>query len=184
MYFSRPKIAIAKMRLSLLARMSGLLLTPRGTFMTRRAAFTLVELLVVIAIISTLMGILIPAVQNAREAARRNTCSNNLAQLGKATLLYNGARGSIPGWRNAALSTANTTTYSWPVSLLSRLERRDIADMLETGPLATPPAIELFVCPSSPAEGAFNSSGIRLAVTSYAGNRRRGMALCLIRRQP
>jgi prepilin-type N-terminal cleavage/methylation domain-containing protein len=129
-----------------------------------RRGFTLVELLVVVAIISTLMGLLIPAVQNAREAARRNTCTNNLSQLGKAVLLFDGAKGSIPGWRNAALSTANTATYSWPVSLLSRIERRDIADALETTSTAPTPFIELFVCPSAPADGASKP------VVSYAGN--------------
>jgi prepilin-type N-terminal cleavage/methylation domain-containing protein len=135
--------------------------TPRSLV---RSGFTLVELLVVIAIISTLLGILIPAVQNAREAARRNTCSNNLAQLGKAVVLVDGARGSIPGWRNAPLSSANPSTYSWPVSLLSRIERRDIADAMEASPNVPKPFIELFVCPSSPVDGG------RTAAVSYAGN--------------
>jgi prepilin-type N-terminal cleavage/methylation domain-containing protein len=135
-----------------------------------RRGFTLVELLVVIAIISTLLGLLIPAVQNAREAARRNTCSNNLGQLGKAVVLFDSAKGSVPGWRNAALSTVNTKTYSWPVSLLSRIERRDIAEALETDAAAPTPFIELFVCPSSPAEAALDSAGKITPAVSYVGN--------------
>jgi prepilin-type N-terminal cleavage/methylation domain-containing protein/prepilin-type processing-associated H-X9-DG protein len=148
--------------------------------------FTLVELLVVIAIISTLMGLLLPAVQNAREASRRNTCSNNLSQLAKAVLAHDGSKGALPGWKNKFPNSQITlnATVSWPVPLLPHLERNDIYQTVETGSANVSgaltnlagsalsiPNIPIFQCPSAPAAGDITG------IIAYAGNAGSGLTM-------
>ena len=139
-----------------------------------RRAFTLVELLVVIAIIATLIGLLLPAVQSAREAGRRNTCMNNLKQLGSATFQYDSQRQAIPGWRNkhpnsGGLAAAANYGAGWPIMILPNLERTDVYRSFEQTNTATGitssanPYMSIFVCPSSPPDS-------EAAVLSYAAN--------------
>ncbi|NOZ39977.1 MAG: DUF1559 domain-containing protein [Planctomycetes bacterium] len=91
--------------------------------------FTLVELLVVIAIIGVLVALLLPAVQAAREAARRSQCMNNLRQMGLAVLNYEQSRQSLPAGSTTFRSGISGPYFStWSVDILPYMEQQNTYD--------------------------------------------------------
>jgi prepilin-type N-terminal cleavage/methylation domain-containing protein/prepilin-type processing-associated H-X9-DG protein len=95
----------------------------------RRAAFTLIELLVVIAIIGILVALLLPAVQAAREAARRMQCSNKLKQIGLALHNYHGVHHGFPPG-NMDYGVPLSQEWGWPVFLLPYIEQEALYSQL------------------------------------------------------
>jgi prepilin-type N-terminal cleavage/methylation domain-containing protein/prepilin-type processing-associated H-X9-DG protein len=154
--------------------------------MNRRSGkgFTLVELLVVITIIGMLMALLLPAVQAAREAGRRNSCMNNVKQLTTATHNFENARHKFPGYGEYRVTTntdpddgPTTAPYSsmpvgkrvvdvtWVVMLLPYSERNDLWDKWNDPDLSTKGGwlqlhsyLQLVVCPSNPPEQIGNGT--------------------------
>ncbi|MBI1249583.1 DUF1559 domain-containing protein [bacterium] len=98
----------------------------------RPNAFTLVELLVVIAIIGVLIALLLPAVQQAREAARRMSCTNNLKQIGLAVQNFHDTYNKIPaGVYDHDPATANEAEWGWTVMIFPFLELKNEYEVLD-----------------------------------------------------
>jgi prepilin-type N-terminal cleavage/methylation domain-containing protein len=151
-----------------------------------RRGFTLVELLVVIAIIGILIALLLPAVQAAREAARRTQCSNNLKQIGLAVQNYHDIRQEIcPAWltldTGATSGCAPNGYASWPILLLPFMEQQNVYDLVDLSSqmsaAGTAPAnhatvrgtsIPTYFCPSRRTPPALTTDNL-CSVGDYAG---------------
>jgi prepilin-type N-terminal cleavage/methylation domain-containing protein len=120
-----------------------------------RRGFTLVELLIVIAIIGMLVGLLLPAVQAARERARQATCLNNQKQIALAMFSKTTSGDqNYPGWAEyVKLASGRTIPVAWPVKLLGQLDQQALRDqfLADDGSFdfAAPPKLEVFDCPSN-----------------------------------
>ncbi len=139
----------------------------------RRRGFTLVELLVVIAIIGTLIALLLPAVQSAREAARRMQCSNNLKQMGLAVHNYHTAHGCFPpgGITEGESTSSQKTRINWAIALLPYMEQQTLYDRYDHSAYNQDPGksngnelvrqalVATYVCPSEPHGGDLQVPG-------------------------
>ncbi len=156
--------------------------------MCSRRAVGLVEVLVVIAILGVLVALLVPAVQDARRAAGRTACQNNLKQIALALHAHHDGHGHLPGpitpYGLPHLHPAPGTGQDvcWPARLLPYIEQSALWDATERArrasgnPLADPPhvglssPVKLYACP---ADGrtttAVSSAGRTVALTSYFG---------------
>ncbi|HTQ39268.1 MAG TPA: DUF1559 domain-containing protein [Pirellulales bacterium] len=165
----------------------------------QRWAFTLVELLVVIAIIGILIALLLPAVQAAREAARRTQCSDNLKNLGLGCLNYASAKKTLPpGKVIASTTTGGATTAcgqtnpyaNWALNILPFIEettlyrqyRFDLSNLDPTNEPVRKAILPVQSCPSDPNPPSLQlpqtqqeySLNIPIATSSYRGVAGRG----------
>lgn len=132
----------------------------------QKNAFTLVELLVVIAIIGVLVALLLPALQAARESARRNTCTNNMKQIGLAMLSFESSHGALPvGGEGTDFSIVGGKTkfgsHSLFTYLLPYVEKQDTFD-----------AIDLTKCyrdtTPGPGQGtSYNAAACQVEIATY-----------------
>jgi prepilin-type N-terminal cleavage/methylation domain-containing protein len=150
----------------------------------RPRGFTLVELLVVIAIIGVLVALLLPAVQAAREAARRSQCSNNLKQLTLALHNFESAWKKFPG---VGLNDQSQWAFSVQAQLLPYCEQENLKNLIDfkqpltlgsggsqtLNPVQQPAAevfVAFFVCPSDQTKKSYASNGGIFAPTNYMIN--------------
>lgn len=157
----------------------------RNSVANRRSGFTLVELLVVIAIIGILVALLLPAVQSAREAARRMACGNNLHQIGIALHNYHDTHKSFPPaaiWKREKtnqFASGGQRNYTWIALILPYMEQGPLHNEMDfkrpllgqrasDGELISAKTIPSMICPSAT---DFGTSGNRHGVghTNYAG---------------
>ena len=127
-----------------------------------RGGFTLVELLVVIAIIGILIGMLLPAAQQVREAARRIQCANNVRQLGLAVLNYESAFMRFPpGWTTGSeLQPLSGPGWGWSAEILPFAEANNVYNQIDFKVAVDDDVhraiirsvIPVFLCPSDPAD--------------------------------
>ena len=153
----------------------------------RSGGFTLVELLVVIAIIGILVALLLPAIQAAREAARRTQCTNNLKQLGVALHNYHDAHKVLPA--AAYCTSANTIAHchTWLATLLPFIEQQAWHDQINFNAwnhqggnpaVLNDVVVGSLLCPSDPDSGLYPNSremGYTPCVTCAAGDTSQSM---------
>jgi prepilin-type N-terminal cleavage/methylation domain-containing protein/prepilin-type processing-associated H-X9-DG protein len=145
-----------------------------------RSAFTLIELLVVIAIIAVLIALLLPAVQSAREAARRTQCVNNLKQIGLALHNYHDSLNSFPLGRVYFAAVGVNDSFSPHSQFLPFMEQTTVYNTINFSLIwsapgqatATATTIAGFLCPSDPHTYAFPTG---LAGNNYRSNEGNGL---------
>jgi prepilin-type N-terminal cleavage/methylation domain-containing protein/prepilin-type processing-associated H-X9-DG protein len=131
---------------------------PTNNSRPSRIGFTLVELLVVIAIIGVLVALLLPAIQAAREAARRMQCANNLKQIGLAMMNHHDARGAFPAGNlmKGAIGSTTASYTGWTTEIMPYSEDQNLRNLYDPKADVMLPQykefretqIPLYTCPS------------------------------------